>query len=143
MKAVFTQAVVGALDDIVQHTGRAGGGGERRGEARLSRRLRKQLPQSTQPPPSHRLLCHCVCMDLWKNVCTWRTLLLLIFFTFLLSLLHVPSGRYVTVLRRFFLLSIYLFFIFKCRFYTCRFLHIQISKLTLSEIGSCMKFNLL
>lgn len=141
MKAVFTQAVVGALDDIVQHTRRAGG--ERSGEPGLLQRLRKQLPRSTQPPPSFRLLSHFVCMYVWKHVCTWGTLF---FSILLLSLLRVSSGRCVTALWRF----CCCFWRFWCVLFFFFFLNTNSMlagsftyKLTLSEIGGSMKFKLL
>lgn len=62
MKAVFTQAVVGALDDIVQHTGRAGGGGGAQRGGRAVAEVKKtastEHAASTFPSSSLSLCVH-------------------------------------------------------------------------------------
>lgn len=130
MKAVFTQAVVGALDDIVQHT--RSWRGERSREAGLSQRLRKQLPRSTQPLPSLRLLCCFLCVCVCKHVCTWRALF---FFRF--------SAKSFTCARRQMcyipLKILFLFFSNTNSVFSGSFTR----ELTLSEMAGSMKFKLL
>lgn len=116
MKAVFTQAVVGAWDDIVQHTGRAGGGSS--GGTRLLQRLRKQLPHSTRTPPSPPLLC------MYGSMCA---LVEQYFFP------DFPAQSFTRALRQL-CYSILKDFFFFSKFHVCRFLQIEINAIWIRRL---------